>query len=129
MTNAESVTDFNLGDWSTEGADLGELLKAINEFCGSLAEEYNFSLCPSLKYEAHNPKVPAKYWNLVAFAVEGGSEGYYVHVGAILKIERDTKPAFTAPYMDFGFAKTYSAESAYELAKQAQRFLSAARWN
>jgi hypothetical protein len=29
--------------------------------------------------------------------------------------------------MDFGFAKTYRAESAYELAKQAQRFLTAAR--
>ena len=31
--------------------------------------------------------------------------------------------------MDFGFAKTYSVEPAYELAKQARRFLTAARWN
>jgi hypothetical protein len=48
----------------------------------------------------------------MAFAVESGSEGYYVHVGAILKAERGSKPDFTASYMDFGFAKTYSAESA-----------------
>jgi hypothetical protein len=58
----------------------------------------------------------------VTFAVEGGSEGYYVHVGAILKAERESKPNFTASYTDFGFAKTYSAESVYELAKQARRF-------
>jgi hypothetical protein len=55
-----------------------------------------------------------------------GRESYYVHVGAIL---RDFDAAIRRPNLDFGFAKICTAESAYALAKEAQRFLSATIWN
>jgi hypothetical protein len=97
------VTDFKL---SADGqmVTVRELLKALNAFCGKLAEEYDFSTV--LCREAH---VPEKYWRLVAFAVEGNNEGYYVHVGAILSTERSLPT-----YLEFGLAKTYSSESAYD---------------
>jgi hypothetical protein len=126
-----AVTDFKLTDDKNEGVSIKSLLDAINKYCGKLAEEYDFSLSPTLKYDAPKGiKIPTKYGQLIAYATEGSNEGYYVHVGALIPADRNsTQPAFTIPYMDFGFAKTNSAESAYELAKQAQRFLTAARWN
>jgi hypothetical protein len=103
-----------------EMATIQSLLKAINAHCGKMAEEYDFSTYRVTGF------IPEKYWNLVAFAVEGGSEGYYIHVGAITRQERqDDAPA----YIDFGCAKTYSSDSAYAMAKEVSRFLSAAAWN
>lgn len=126
---SELITDFQLGDWEKEGVELPLLLKAINKHCGQLAEEYAFILSPTFRFEGiANPCLPARYRQLIAFATEGGSEGYYVHVGALLE-QDDRSQKHTQQYVDFGFAKTYSAESAYALAREAQRFLSAARWN
>jgi hypothetical protein len=93
------------------------LLKAINAYCGKLAEEYDFSLNFDLKPDS---LIPEKFRDLIAYAVEGSNEGYYVHVGAIMD---------GGKYQQFGIAKTYSSESAYELAKQTSRFLAAAVWN
>ena len=113
---------------TVEMATVQSLLKALNAHCGALAEEYNFALdfdlAPETGYRA-KPAVPASVipqdfrW-LIAFAVEGGSEGYYVHVGAM-------RPGRI--YEEFGLAKTNSSASAYELATQASRFLAAAAWN
>jgi hypothetical protein len=112
-----------------EMSTVGSLIKALNAFCGHLAEEYNFAMCLDLvserDYRGKEPKpepsrIPQKYRWLIAFAVEGGSEGYYVHLGAMLGEGR---------YQEFGLAKTNTSESAYELAKQASRFLAAAAWN
>ena len=93
------------------------LLKAINSYCGKLAEEYDFSLNFDLNSDS---LIPENFLHLIAFAVEGGSEGYYVHAGALLE---------GGLYQEFGIAKTYSSESAYELAKQVSRFLAATVWN
>jgi hypothetical protein len=107
---------------SIEMADIKALIKALNAHLKAAkteAEEYDFS-------DVSDAIVPEKYRWLIAFAVEGSSEGYYVHIGAILPAPvagHDTH------YMEFGLAKTYSAESAYAIAREAQRFLTAAQWN
>jgi hypothetical protein len=103
-----------------------ELIAALRSFCGNLADEYDFCVSPSIAYDAPTTTVPEKFHHLIAYAIKGGSEGYYVHVGAIL---RDSDDLLTRPYLDFGFAKTWTAESAYALARQAQRFLTATVWN
>jgi hypothetical protein len=158
MNNAEMVTGFRIGrDWyetpmgtfpdyqaaadtctksdlcpetcvtrKREMVTVKDLIAALCSYCGSLAEEYEFCVSPSIAYDATPTTVPERFLHLIAYAVEGGSEGYYVHVGAIL---RDFDAALTRPYLDFGFAKTWTAESAYALAKEAQRFLSATIWN
>lgn len=159
MTSAEMVTDFKIrSDWyetpmgtfptremandackhvdflpelnvtpKIEMARVEDLIDALNTFCGSLAEEYDFALAYDMRgpltsrgcYES-TATIPTDFRRLIAFAVEGSNEGYYVHVGALLP---DSK------YQEFGLAKTYSADSAYEMAKQASRFLAAALWN
>jgi hypothetical protein len=104
------------------------LLKAINAQFGALAEEYSFSLDFNLVGESGlkakpgvSPSlIPQDFHELIAYAVEGGSEGYYVHICALLP---------NGHFMPFGIAKTWNPDSAYELAKQASRFLAAARWN
>lgn len=124
MTSAEMVTDFKLMDAENKMVSVKALIKALNDFCGKMAEEYKF--CDNTAWDADglNKVIPDKYWNLVAYAVEGKNEGYYVHVGAIIHMNRQ-QPS----YMDFGFAKTWSPESAYALATAASRFLAAAQWN
>lgn len=113
---------------SVEMSTVHSLLMAINAQFGKLAEEYDFSLDFDLVAEtglkaktgAKVSRIPQDFQHLIAFAVEGGSEGYYVHIGALLPGGR---------YQQFGIAKTNTSESAYELAKQASRFLAAACWN
>jgi hypothetical protein len=114
-----------------EMTKVSDLLKALNEHVApdhrgfatrikDQAEEYPFS---TLQYlDEPCIYVPEKYWKLLAFAVEGNSEGYYVHVGVILSGK-------SSQYVEFGLAKTYSPESAYQIAKEASRFLVAAQWN
>jgi hypothetical protein len=124
MTSAEMVTDFKLMDAKNKMVSIAALMKALNEFCGKMAEEYNF--CDNSRWAIGiSPLVPEKYSNLIAYAVEGKNEGYYVHVGAIVP-QSGNGPWH---YIDFGFAKTWSPESAYALAKEASRFLAAAQWN
>jgi hypothetical protein len=110
------------------------LIKAINAYCKKAkveAEEYRFCVSPSIRHDKPGELLPEKWAYLISFAVEGGSEGYYVHVGAILKDESGAFGGAVKPpnYMDFGFCKTYSPDSAYAIAREAQRFLTAAAWN
>ena len=113
---------------SVEMSTVHSLLMAINAQFGKLAEEYHFSLDFDLAGESgltakpgvSPSRIPQDFQHLIAFAVEGGSEGYYVHIGALLPGGR---------YQNFGIAKTWSSASAYELAKQSSRFLAAACWN
>lgn len=117
MTSGEMVTTF-----ACEKAKIAALIDALNAYLkqvGLEAEEYNFSLGLNWKYDDPDATVPAKARWLIAFAVEGSSEGYYVHVGALAKQQ----------YTEFGIAKMNSAENAYAIAKESQRFLTAARWN
>ena len=135
MTSSEQVTDFSVANWKpVEGKPgfvkvdsmktYGALITALNAHLKAKdleAEDYGFSVTPGTYSEA---TIPAKYLWLIAFVVEGGSEGYYVHVGALIRKDREPPE-----YCDFGFCKTYTAESGYKLATEAQRFLTAAEWN
>jgi hypothetical protein len=135
MTSGEQVTDFKL-----EGAPVTKLLAALTKYCkkaGVEPDEYGFT--PTIRQETQTlPSATEMRW-LIAFAVEGANEGYYVHVGYITSIHQDARFNGTCPtcgqhfcgyeYIDFGFAKTFSTESAYTLAREAQRFLTAAAWN
>jgi hypothetical protein len=120
----QNLEQYHIVEMST----VHSLLKAINAQFGTLAEEYDFSLDFDLVGESGlkakpgvSPSlIPQDFHELIAYAVEGGSEGYYVHIGALLP---------DSHYMQFGIAKTWNPDSAYELAKQTARFLAAARWN
>jgi hypothetical protein len=139
MTQDEMVTDFAIRrNWKPgerpgtvrdpELAPVKELLTALNAHLkakGMEPEEYGFASL-TVKYDNPDFAVPSRYRWLVAYAVEGGSEGYYVHVGAIIHGLGHDEPT---TYVDFGFAKTWSAETAYAIAREAQRFLTAAEWN
>ena len=72
------------------------------------------------------PLIPERFSTLLAYASEGGSEGYYVHVGAMLKSD---SMGPERPYLDFGFCKLYLPELAYRIATECQRFLTATMWN
>lgn len=144
MTQAEMVTDFAAYKYAPVPdkpgylhhvgmAKLTDLVKALNAHCGHLADEYNFSLASEFRYAGDRRRddkhidatIPGDLWHLIAFCVEGGSEGYYVHVGALLRTDK----VVNRNYVDIAFAKTYSTESAYQLAREAQRFLTATEWN
>lgn len=187
MTPNEMVTQFPLRSRTDEGVQMArvmELIRAVNAHLKSkdmAPEEYGFDLGCELAYDGHGrrspaerdgARVPEKYWRLIAFAVEGGSEGYYIHFGALIAAEQAREgdyqdrvnrlviaskraaDASTAPhtdpdlrelrracdavryhehapsrYLEFGLAKTWSAERAYDIAREVQRFLIAAEWN
>jgi hypothetical protein len=125
MKGSEMVTDFK----SREGGKpvkVETLLRALNAHLvaiGLQPEDYGFNVSPHILYSPTegNDRLPEEYRWLVAFAIAGGSEGYYIHVAAM--------NAAAQTYTDLGFAKTYSADNAYALAREAQRFLTAAEWN
>ena len=137
MTSAEMITDFAVCIHEpipdkpgylrhVRNAKVADLLRAINEHLTAAElepEEYNFSESVD-RHGASDIEIPRFRW-LVAFAVEGGSEGYYVHCGAILSEPQ----ADGRNYVEFGICKTYSADSAYAIAREVQRFLTATMWN
>ena len=123
MHQADMVTDFKL----KEGGNpvlIVQLLRALNAYLHSKdlqAEEYDFRAWTRPRSAKGEQRLPQDYKWLVVFTVEGGSEGYYIHLVAIETIENR--------FTDLGVAKTYSATSAYDIAREAQRFLTAAAWN
>ncbi len=122
MTAAEWVDK----DFKLEGKTTRDLCQALNAYVKSKGleiEEYGFS--PAAGVMRGDVPLPDKFWNLIAFNVEGGSEGWYVHVGAIQRSDTYKHPV----YIDFGFAKMWTPEKAYALAVEAQRFMSAIVWN
>lgn len=124
MTAAEWVDK----DFVLKGKTSADLTRALNAYIkaqGLEIEEYGFTVAYSETHSNRGTPLPEKFWNLVAFNVEGGSEGWYVHVGAITRGEAGKPPQ----YIDFGFAKMWTPEKAYELTVAAQRFLSAVCWN
>ena len=116
------ITDFKL-----DGASIRQLFRAINahlDKCGIEPEDRGFGVCG---FE-NDPPIPERrsYRWLVAWAVEGESEGFYIHCGAIRQAQHYGEKN---EYIDFGHAKCYSADQAYAIAREAQRFLTAALWN
>jgi hypothetical protein len=139
MTGTETVTTFAFKRGETPVRDL---LKALNAYLKSIQvepEECGFSGWD--RYGERRPRlIPGKYRWLIAYAIEGGSEGYYVHIGALTDGNLKSESCRCMPglscmcdydrrFIDFGAAKTYSPENAYALAREAQRFLTAAEWN
>lgn len=122
-------------------ATVYDLLYALNVYCRGVkyfdktAEkerrlsdmfEYNFTISPRLTRQT---RIPEKFLHLIAYTVEGGSEGHYVHVGAQIRNEADPKSDMCF-YLDFGFAKILAgADVAYAAGREAQRFLTACEWN
>jgi hypothetical protein len=127
MTKAEWVTDFKL-----EEPDGGQpitctaLLYGIEKHCKTLLEGEHFYDCSAWSADK-NRRLPARWRCLIAFAVDGDSEGYYVHIGVMVSYsDGEFGPG---QYLDCGFVKMWTAKAAQLLATEAQRFLSAARWN
>ena len=125
MTENKMVTAFKLTD-GDKPTKVDALMRALNMYLNSIGlqpEEYGFSVSPQIQFTQSpgNDRIPERYRWLIAFAIEGRSEGYYVHVAAIDDVGKT--------YTDLGLAKTYSADNAYALAREAQRFLTAAKWN
>lgn len=61
-------------------------LKARLEAEKLVPDEY-FNISSEYRYSDEKPKetpMPTDYWRIISFAVKGGSEGYYIHVGLIL---------------------------------------------
>lgn len=124
MTPTEMVTDFKLRD-GDKPTTVAELMRALNTYLNRIGlqpEEYGFRVSALIGYSPSeaSQRIPENYRWLVAFAIEG-CEGYWIHVVAI--------DSATQTYADLGIAKTYSADNAYALAREAQRFLTAAAWN
>src|SRR5678815_818679 len=87
MNSKDMVTDFSIGE-KEERKHVADLIKALNAYLKSIkveADEYNF--CVAGPLGGSSETITDKFRWLVAFAVEGDSEGYYVHVGAISPAE------------------------------------------
>ena len=111
---------------SVEMATVADLCKALTAHLKSLGlepEEYGFNAPVAIRHGEQDAKIPAKHRWLIAFVVEGNSEGFYIHLAAV--VESSPKREL----VDLGLAKTYSPQNAYAIAREAQRFLTAAAWN
>jgi hypothetical protein len=121
------VTGFKI-----EGKTTTEVITALREYlkaCEVAGGDYDF--CDCSQWAKVPAKVPDIFRWLIAYAVEGESEGWYVHIGVLVSSDCGRMPLdglSRYTYEDWGFAKTWTADSAYAIAREAQRFLSAARW-
>ena len=110
-----------------------ELCRAVTAYCKSKGlepDEYGFNPTSQALFGEPGGRLPEKWWHLIAFVVEGGSEGFYIHIGAMIQQHVSAyNPDGAARWIDLGLAKTYSPDNAYALATEAQRFLMAAEWN
>lgn len=117
-----------------EMAKIVDVIADLKAYSGTLGLESldYFNVTPSIKYgcpdAATQPgdRVPVKRFHTIAYAVEGGCEGYYVHCGCILRVENSRD---TPGYVDFGVAKLFNRDEAERLAVACQRWLTAADWN
>ena len=130
MTQEEMVTQFKLREQNRQPVTVELLLRELDRHLkakGLEADYYGFdkSLLPY-----RGERIPENPRWLVAFAVDGENEGYYIHVGAIEFLTLEYPRRMRAgTYQDLGFAKTAAPDRAYAIAHEAQRFLTAAMWN
>ena len=130
MTKAEWVTDFKLEEADGKPITLSAIVKAVKEHCKELLDGESF--CDVAAWSPNvETRLPERWRSLIAFAMDGDCEGYYVHIGCLVSFGDWAPMMLYKPghYIDIGFAKVWSAEQAQKLATEAQRFLSAARWN
>jgi hypothetical protein len=121
-------SDLHVTDFKIDGATYEDIARAVNahlETMGIEPQEYGYSAQD--KYDPDRPKTIGRYRWLVSYFVEGGSEGYYCHIGAIVDPETYSNEPRT--YEDIAFCKTWDQRSAAAIATEVQRFLVNAEWN
>jgi hypothetical protein len=126
MTRAEQVTDFKLEEPDGKPVTFTAIIKAINDHCKDLMGGDCFTDKSKWDTPPVDIRLPACWRSLIAFAMDGDNEGYYVHVGVMVDFGYGDRPG---EYLDIGFVKLWEAETAQRVATEAQRFLSASRWN
>ncbi len=127
MTKAEWVTDFKLEETDGKPVTLCAIVKAVEEHCKAQLDGERFYISADWEPKGRVPeRLPERWRSLIAFAIDGDSEGYYVHIGLIINFGDLQQPG---KYIDMGFVKLWDAKTAQTVATEAQRFLSAARWN
>lgn len=124
MIRSEQVTDFKLEHEDGTPVTTGEIVKAVEAHCKELLDGESF--CDRSKWFGEIDKLPERWRHLIAWWMEGDNEGWYVHLGVMVDFGGGGKPG---EYWDMGFAKLWSPETAKKVATEAQRFLTAARWN
>ncbi len=126
MTKAERVTDFRLEEPDGKPVALSAIVKAVEQHCKTQLQGEAFCDRSSWDVETKDRRLPKRWRGLIAFAVDGDSEGYYVHIGVMVTFGDGLRPG---EYIDMGFVKLWDAKAAQIVATEAQRFLSASRWN
>ena len=127
MTKDEWVTDFKLEEADGKPVTLSAIVQAVKKHCKELLDGDSFCDRSTWGPDAER-RLPERWRSLIAFALDGDNEGYYVHIGVMVSFGGDTDDD-PGHYIDMGFAKMWTPEQAQRLATEAQRFLSAARWN
>ncbi|GGG86637.1 hypothetical protein [Edaphobacter dinghuensis] len=127
MNPQDTVTGFSLEEKdSGKNVTVTSLIQAVNAHCKNLLQGESFCDRTAWDEDRKNERIPKRFRSLISFAIEGESEGWYVHVGAMVAFGNRPYPGI---YIDFGHAKLWSSEDAYALGMEAQKFLTAVRWN
>jgi len=124
MQRSEMVTDFKLYGDGDKPITVSQLIKGAEKHLKPMLDGEVFCDCST--WNGPSPALPERWRSLIAFAVDGDNEGYYVHVGVMVCFGTDKQHG---EYIDAGFVKLWTPEHAQRIATEAQRFLSAARWN
>lgn len=110
----------------TEGRTVQDVLTDLNAALaaqGLEPDEYGFSdITRLVSHDRKSAPWPARYRWIAVFAVTGGSEGYYVHIDAIVSHDGGRREERTP----LGLAKTFSGmEHALKIASAATLLLGA----
>ena len=125
MTKAEWVTDFKLEEPDGKPVTLSAIVQAVKKHCKELLDGESFCDRSTWGPDAER-RLPERWRHLIAFWMEGDDEGWYVHIGVMVEFGGG---GHHGEYIDMGIAKVWSVETAQRLATEAQRFLTATRWN
>ena len=105
---------------------LSAIIRAVEEYLKPQLDGERFCDRSEWDAESKGRRLPKRWRSLIAFALDGDSEGYYVHIGVMVDFGDRLEPG---KYIDMGFVKLWDALTARAVATEAQRFLSATRWN
>jgi hypothetical protein len=106
----------------TDNRPVADVLRELNERLtadGIEAGEYRF--CDATQLLPAGPIIIGGYRWLACYPVRGGSEGWYVHLAAIAGPH--DRPPTRRSHLLLAVAKTWTAESAWEIARAAARHL------
>ena len=124
MVQGEMVTDFKLEHEDGTPVTQSEIVKAVETHCKEILDGECF--CDRSRWTGEGGPLPERYRHLIAFWMEGDNEGWDVHIGCMVEFGGG---GHHGEYIDMGFAKVWTADAAKRLATEAQRFLTATRWN